>query len=341
MQAALLLAPVGCLLAWQLTGWACRYALASELLDRPNARSSHTQPTPRGGGVAIVASFLLLTIGLGATGRVEPALTIALVGGGLLVAGLGYADDRKPLPARWRFLGHVVAAAWVLSWLGPVPAMPMLGRVVDLGWAGPVLCMLFMVWMINLFNFMDGIDGIASVEAMTVCLGGSLLWWLAGFGAGAGLALLFAACVAGFLLWNFPPARIFMGDAGSGFLGLVVALLAMWCGQATPALFWSWFILVGCFMVDATTTLLRRVRRGEKFHEAHRSHAYQYASRRHRGHRPVTLACAAINLLWLLPVATLVALGLLDGVLGIAVAYAPLVWLAYHYKAGARELQRY
>jgi Fuc2NAc and GlcNAc transferase len=334
-----LLLPAALLLSWWLTARARRHALATELLDRPNARSSHTVPTPRGGGVAIVASFLLLTVGLGATGLIEPALAIAIVGAGLLVAGLGYADDRKPLPARWRFLGHAAAAAWVLAWMGPVPPMPLLGVVVNLGLAGPALCLLFLVWMINLFNFMDGIDGIASVEAITVCLGGALLWWLAGRGTGAGLALLFAACVAGFLLWNFPPARIFMGDAGSGFLGLVVALLALWCGQATPALFWSWFILVGCFMVDATTTLLRRVRRGDKFHEAHRSHAYQYASRQHGGHLPVTLACGAINIGWLLPIAALVALGRLDGVLGVGVAYAPLVWLAYHYKAGARDLQ--
>jgi Fuc2NAc and GlcNAc transferase len=339
MHPVLFLAPLGCILAWQLTAWARRHALGSELIDRPNERSSHSVPTPRGGGIAIVASFLLLTGGLGTAGQIEPALAIAIVGAGLLVAGLGYADDRKPLPARWRFLGHAAAAAWVIGWMGPVPPMPLLGVVVDLGWSGPALCMLFLVWMINLFNFMDGIDGIASVEAITVCLGGALLWWLAGQGTGASLALLFGACVAGFLVWNFPPARIFMGDTGSGFLGLVVALLAMWCGQATPALFWSWFILLGCFMVDATTTLIRRVSRGEKFHEAHRSHAYQYASRVHRSHKVVSLAVGAINLVWLLPIALLVALRMLDGVVGTLIAYAPLVWLAFHYKAGDRASQ--
>jgi Fuc2NAc and GlcNAc transferase len=130
-----------------------------------------------------------------------------------------------------------------------------------------------------------------------------------------------------------------MGDAGSGFLGLVVALLALWCGQATPALFWSWFILVGCFMVDATTTLIRRVRRGEKFHEAHRSHAYQYASRVQGSHKLVSLTVGAINLVWLLPIALLVALRLLDGVVGTLIAYAPLVWIAFNYKAGDRASQ--
>lgn len=334
-----LLAVAGLALSWALTGWARRHALATDLMDRPNARSSHSVPTPRGGGVAIVASFLLLTFGLGLARLIEPGLASAVVGAGALVAVLGYADDRRPLPARWRFLGHVLAAAWVVAWFAPVPPLPLFGLRIELGWAGPVLCLLFLVWMVNLFNFMDGIDGIASIEAITVCIGGALLWWLRGHADGAGLALLFAACVGGFLVWNFPPARIFMGDAGSGFLGLVVGLLALWSGHTAPELFLSWLILVGCFMVDTTTTLLRRVKRGEKFYEAHRSHAYQYASRRHGGHRPVTLAFAAINLFWLLPVAAAVALGALDGVAGVLLAYAPLVGLAYRYRAGARELQ--
>ena len=139
------------------------------------------------------------------------------------------------------------------------------------------------------------------------------------------------------IVFHCPPAAIFMGDAGSGFLGLMVAVLSLWCGQATPFLFWSWFILIGCFMVDATTTLVRRVRRGDKFHEAHRSHAYQHAARRFGKHRTVTLACAAINGLWLLPIACAVALGWIDGVLAVIVAYAPLVALAFRFDAGLPE----
>jgi Fuc2NAc and GlcNAc transferase len=220
-----------------------------------------------------------------------------------------------------------------------IPAVPMLGMSIDLGWFGVGLAIVYLVWMVNLCNFMDGIDGIASIEAITVCLGGALCWWLATGTTYWFVPLLLACSVAGFLCWNAPPAKIFMGDAGSCFLGMVIGVFSLWTAQAATQLFWSWFILVGCFMVDATTTLLRRVRRGDKFHEAHRSHASQYASRRHGGHLPVTLACGAINLAWLLPIAALVAVGRLDGVLGVALAYAPLVWLAYHYKAGARELQ--
>jgi Fuc2NAc and GlcNAc transferase len=193
--------------------------------------------------------------------------------------------------------------------------------------------------MPNLFNFMDGIDGIASVEAVSVALGGAVVWSLAGSGSGWLLAVVFAACVGGFLIWNLPPARIFMGDAGSGFLGLVIGALSLWCSQAAPHLFWSWFILLGCFMVDGTTTLVRRVRRHDKFNEAHRSHAYQYAARKHGSHQTVSLAFLAITTLWLLPIALLVALGRLDGLTGVAIAYLPLIVLAFRYKAGDRAAQ--
>ena len=336
----LLLQAGACLVAsWLLTGAMRRYALRANLLDIPNARSSHSAPTPRGGGVAFVLVFLGACAGLLAAGLLDRHLAIALLGAGLLVALLGFLDDRSGLPARLRFGGHTLAAVWVLAWIGPLPAVPVFGWVLNLGWLALALSAAYLVWSINLFNFMDGIDGIASVEAVTVCLCGAVLaWWVQPQGPWP-LAVLFSACVGGFLLWNFPPARIFMGDAGSGFLGLVVATLALAIGRSAPQLFWAWFILGGCFMVDATTTLVRRHRRGEKVFEAHRSHAYQYASRVHGAHRPVTLVVAAINGAWLMPLATLVALGHLDGVSGVAVAFAPLVGLAFHYKAGDRAAQ--
>jgi Fuc2NAc and GlcNAc transferase len=326
-------------LSCALTAAMRRYALSASLMDHPNDRSSHTTPTPRGGGVAIVATFLLLVCALFALERVAAGLLVAILGSGVLVALLGYVDDRRHLPARYRFFGHLVAAAWVLGWIGQLPAVPVFGVVLDLGLLTTLLSALYIVWSINLFNFMDGIDGIASLEAIAVSLCGGWLWWTVQPDGDWPVALLFAASTLGFLVWNFPPARIFMGDAGSGFLGLMVALLALWSSRTAPSLFWSWFILGGCFMVDATTTLVRRVRRGERFHVAHRSHAYQYASRRYKSHRVVTLAVLALNLLWLLPLAAAVAMQRLDGVLGVLIAYAPLTALAWHFKAGDRRAQ--
>ncbi len=153
------------------------------------------------------------------------------------------------------------------------------------------------------------------------------------------LPLVLMAAVVGFLFWNFPKAKIFMGDAGSGFIGLVLGVFSIQAAWVAPELFWAWLILLGAFIVDATVTLLRRVRRGDKFYEAHRSHAYQYASRKFGAHYPVSLAFGGINLFWLLPIAALVTVGWLDGSLGIVIAYSPIMWLAFHFKAGARELQ--
>jgi len=194
-----------------------------------------------------------------------------------------------------------------------------------------------LLWLLNLYNLMDGIDGIASVEAITVCAGGALLYVLIGIPALAVAPLLLAGAVAGFLVWNFPPARIFMGDAGSGFLGVVLGGLALQAAWVTPQLLWAWLILLGVFVLDATFTLLRRLMRGDKIYEAHRSHAYQYASRQYGAHLPVTMAVLAINILWLLPWACVVALGYIDGLLALLIAYLPLALLAVRFNAGQLE----
>ncbi|WP_438307217.1 MraY family glycosyltransferase [Pseudomonas guariconensis] len=314
-----------------------RYALARQLLDVPNARSSHSQPTPRGGGVAIVLAYLLALVGLLVAGTLDSSWAWAMLGAGCLVAALGFLDDHGHIPARWRLLGHFMAAVWLMSWVGGLPDLEILGQVLNLGWVGYFFGGLYLVWMLNLYNFMDGIDGIASAEAITTCLGGALAALIGGHTALIAPALLLAAATSGFLLWNFPPARIFMGDAGSGFLGLMLAALSIQASQAAPELFWSWLILLGVFVVDATYTLMRRLLRGEKLYEAHRSHAYQFASRQHGRHLPVTVVIVIINVLWLLPLSLMVASGWLDGLTGILTGYFPLLLLAIKYNAGGRE----
>lgn len=314
-----------------------RYALHKSLLDIPNGRSSHTVPTPRGGGVAIVIGYLIILVVAFGLKALPLSTFLGLFGAGSFIAGLGFLDDHGHIAARWRLLGHFLAAVWGLFWLGGLPPVSVLGIPQDLGIVGNVLAVFYLVWLLNLYNFMDGIDGIASVEAISVCLGVSLLYALDGTSGPIGLLVMLAAAVAGFLLWNFPPAKIFMGDAGSGFLGIMLGLLSLQAAWISSQLLWAWLILLGVFIVDATVTLIRRLVRGDKVYEAHRSHAYQYASRRFGRHLPVTSAVGVINLCWLLPVALCVTRFGLDGAIGVVIAYVPLVLLAIRFNAGQLE----
>jgi Fuc2NAc and GlcNAc transferase len=312
-----------------------RYALARNVLDIPSDRSSHRVPTPRGGGLAIVVTFLAGILALAGAGEVERPVTVALVGAGAIVALVGFVDDHQHVAARWRLMAHFIAAAWALWWLGGLPPLTLFGGVVGLGWAGTALAALALVWLLNLYNFMDGIDGIAGVEAVTVCIAAVVLYALRpSSGAEWALPGVLAAATLGFLIWNFPPAKIFMGDAGSGFLGLMLGVLALRAAAVSPEWLWSWVILLGVFVVDATVTLFRRLQRREKVYQAHRSHAYQRTARLRGAHAPVTLAVAVINVCWLLPLALVVGTGRLDGALGTVIAYAPLVWLALRLGAG-------
>ncbi|MGQ5525073.1 MraY family glycosyltransferase [Chitinimonas sp. PSY-7] len=327
-------------LSFKLTGKLRQYALRKKIIDVPNERSSHTIATPRGGGLAIVFSFLGMLPILWVVELVPINIALALFGAGFWVALIGFLDDRGHIPARWRLLAHFVGAGWALIWLGGMPPLVVFGAIIQPSWFWQAVTLFYLVWVLNLYNFMDGIDGLASLEAITVCMGGVILYWIA---EPTGIAWLLPACllaaVAGFLYWNFPPARIFMGDAGSGFLGITLGIFPIMAAKIQPELFWAWLVLLGVFVVDATTTLVRRVLRGHKFHEAHRSHAYQYMSRLMQAHKPISLGVAFINLVWLLPIAIVIIKGFLSGMVGLLLAYFPLIFLVIYFRAGASELQ--
>ena len=274
------------------------------MLDIPNERSSHVVPTPRGGGVAIVLTTTVALAILTLFGAVGVDLFIALCGGGVAVAAIGYCDDRYNLPARIRIVVHLASAVWALAWLGGLPPLQIGDEIVSLGWQGYLLGALGITWTLNLFNFMDGIDGIAASEAVFIASGGVLMALFAGTSLPAA-ALVFGAACCGFLVWNWPPAKIFLGDVGSGYAGYVIAVLAVAAGRENAVALLSWLILGGVFFVDATVTLVRRLIRRERVYEAHRSHAYQWLARRWNSHKRVTFIVLAVNVLWLLPCALL------------------------------------
>lgn len=318
-----------------LTGLVRRYALI-RLMDIPNERSSHNQPVPRGGGVAVVLVFLFTLPLLKIMNLISSGAFWALFGAGAIVAVIGFLDDHKHIPARWRLLIHFIGGIWTLVCLGGLHSPLVVDISRQLNYLLCLLVLLYVVWLINLYNFMDGIDGIASIEAITVCLGGVVLCWMR-FDMAQQIIwpmLLLMAGISGFMVWNFPNAKIFMGDGGSGFTGMILAIFGLMMLQLDLDLFYGWMILLGTFVTDATVTLFRRVLRSEKFYEAHRNHAYQIAAHKYSSHVVVSVAFGAINLFWLLPIAAWVVSGALLGWLGLAMAYLPLVGLAVQQGAG-------
>jgi UDP-N-acetylmuramyl pentapeptide phosphotransferase/UDP-N-acetylglucosamine-1-phosphate transferase len=263
------------------------------ILDRPNKRSSHAVATPRGAGIALSGSVLLIWAALGISGRVSPVV-IGIALGAVLLAIVSWIDDLRGLARGLRLAAHGLVVAMglvalpqtanpVRAWLGPLPYLAAAG----VAW----------VWWINLFNFMDGIDGLAGSEAAAIGLG---LMLFAGLGVGldpqlAWLAAAILGAAIGFLVWNWPPARIFLGDVGSTTVGYLTGFLML--GVAGSG---HWRIALALplyFLADATITLGRRLIRGARVWEAHREHFYQLAVGHGLGHAAVTKRVIAADLL--------------------------------------------
>jgi len=299
---AVLIAAVagGALAGWTLTGAALRYGLARGILDRPNERSSHVVPTPLGGGWGIVIPVIGALAWARSLGWLDLATAWGLAGGGVVVALIGWIDDRVGLSAWVRLLVQVAAASWLVGWLGGYDALNVGVARLPIGPFGSALAVLAIVWCTNLYNFMDGIDGIAGLEAVCVGSMGGALLLMSGANGLALIALVTAAASAGFLVWNRPPARIFMGDVGSGFLGFLFAGLAI-AGDhagAVPAL--VWVLLLGGFVSDATVVLLRRLAQRERWYSAHRTHLYQRLVQGGWSHGRVDRALIGLNIVLML-----------------------------------------
>jgi UDP-GlcNAc:undecaprenyl-phosphate GlcNAc-1-phosphate transferase len=290
------LAALSATLAWAMARWRL-------LMDAPNGRSSHVLPTPRGGGIGIVVAAMAAWIvfwnaGFASRQAGLPELGLAL--GAAIVAAAGLLDDRRAQPAWLKFGAQALASAIAIGCGLSIERLPLpWGGTLELGpVAGAALAFLWLAGLTNAFNFMDGLDGLAAATATIAATFLAICAHRAGAGPVAALAWALAAGSAGFLLLNWPPARIFMGDVGSQFLGFAFAgigiLLAREGGIAEGAGILVVPVLLANFLFDTALTAVQRWRRGERLWEAHREHLYQRLNRAGHGHRAVTLRVAGI-----------------------------------------------
>lgn len=292
LATALLPCAVSALFVWWSVGRLMPWLINRHMLDKPNSRSSHQVPVPRGGGLAFLPPlFLGLAFATALSGwRLSAIFTLLAVFG--LLAAISWLDDRIDLSASIRLPCHLLCALLVLvsapALLPAVPFWPWLAiPVLGVGWA----------YFMNAYNFMDGIDGITGVETASIAIGGIVAALLLPLPAGAAMAVAALSGVligisAGFLIWNWPPARLFCGDVGSVALGFCVALLLLLL--ASNGFLAASVVLAAYYLVDSTSTIVLRLWRRENIFAAHRAHAYQRASSKW-GHRKTILFIGALN----------------------------------------------
>lgn len=334
---------IGALVAtFKITYWVIANAPRLGLIDIPNVRSSHSVPTPRGGGAVFTLTFYLGLLLLFGFGLVNRDMLMPLFIGGPLVAIVGFLDDRKSLPAGLRLGVHLMAAVSTFAILTHMFELHV--EISFLPTENPFLlgafCILYIMWMVNLYNFMDGIDGMAGTQGVAAAiLSAGLSFWQGSLPL-ATVYLLLAASVGGFLFHNWAPARIFMGDCGAYFLGFAFAALALvgklqW-GQSIHAP----MILLGVFISDATVTLLTRAAQGKAVYQAHRDHAFQHAVQKGLSHQRVNLLWNAVTVFWLGPMAAASVLYPLQATLILFLAYGPLILMVAYLKAGIESQPR-
>ena len=307
--------PLAFIASWALVALYLPLGRRLRQLDLPNARSAHARPVPSSGGIAVILA-LLLALGSGAW-RGEFVFTVR-EGGSLCIlvafCVIGLADDRRPLPVAVR-----LPLFLLLSLGGGLLYLP-----AGSGWLPLLAVSLALAWLVNLFNFMDGIDGIAALQCTAVAAALGLLGWLGDAPvAFVVTALALAAAYAAFLVFNWPPARLFMGDAGSLSAGYALGWLGLWGAVDGFLSLLPWLLLMSPFLLDTGLTLAARVVRGERITQAHNQHVYQHLARQWGSHRRVDAGLLALLLLWLIPLAVCQQAGLLPALPAIAIALVP------------------
>jgi len=264
------------------------FALKKSLVAMVNERSSHTTPTPHGGGIAIALSWFFGLVYLFTCNVIETSLFYALMCGSLLSV-VSYVDDLYELSAKIRLLVQAFVGIAGLYTLGGLERIDVWFWMLENQFLTNTVAFLAIMWCINLYNFLDGIDGYAGSEAVFLGIAGYLLF-------GGDHYLVLVASISGFLVWNWQKAKIFMGDVGSTLLGYNVAIFALYSQNQGISIL-VWLILFGLFWFDATLTLYRRYKNGERLSQAHRKHAYQRAVQSGWSHSKVVMLAMGVNVL--------------------------------------------
>ena len=310
-----------------------RYALRRGIRASVNFRSLHKEEIPRGGGVVVAAVFSIASVAACAAGALPTHLTLLLAVGGAAGALFGFIDDVREVRASIKILAHGCLAAWGVAVLSQTAQFASEFEI-----SGPALTLvlpsifLVFVWFINLYNFIDGIDGMAITGCLYICIASILILLVTGGDSATVFALaLLAACSVGFLIFNLPPARIFMGDAGSIFLGYTIAGLLVFTVVSRQMSIWTWLAILSYFIGDTTVTGTYRLIRVRKWYGAHRSHAYQNLARIYNSHALVTYGVNLYNYLWALPLALWSALVPANAPIAAMLALAPTVVWAFRF----------
>ena len=301
----LLFPAISAMLSWLGVGWVTRYAIGAGVLDHPGKRQSHHVSTPTGGGLGMMASLLLVSLGLSFSGCDFPMWAMGVLPGVLVLTIIGWLDDRSSLAQWFRLIVQLAVSLYLVVFLHKT------GLAAGNSWSGPLgalaltLGVFALMWLMNLYNFMDGSDGMAGFQGLFTGLILCLLFALENALAPALLCLVVTGCCLGFLPWNFPRPRVFMGDAGSVPLGYVFgSLIAMGCLLGLLRLPVAMLVL-SVFLVDSTLTLFKRIFRGERWYTAHKQHLYQRLIAHGWPHSRVLLLYQAINVFFVLPVIAL------------------------------------
>ena len=282
-----------------------KYALQLNLVAIPNERSLHNKVIPRGGGVIIAIIFLAFNLVFYISGQMKTAEFLALFGGGLIMSVTSFLDDILELKASIRFLIQFLAVGWGLYWVGGIPSIAFFEGLSGLYVIANGIAVVLLVWFINAFNFMDGIDGMATSGAtfFSLSVGGYFLWQ--GIEPYGSLLIILAACSLAFLYFNWPPAKMFLGDSGSTFFGYFFGVILIITVKNSSLSIWTWLIILAYFITDTTTTTFLRLCLVKRWYLPHRSHAYQNLARVLDNHKFVTSLITGINVFYLLPLAYL------------------------------------